>query len=98
MSIVSIPKTNEENSNYPCWIPVVNPEGERIRPAVRCKCGSYCSIQLHHIHEDGTVTASFYHQKADGQKEPHIGCEWHVYLKFEDYDWGEFKPEKSRNR
>lgn len=97
MSYITISKCNAEHDNYPCWIPVVDSDGNRVRPNIRCKCGSYCGIGLHHVHPDGTVTASFYHQKKEGQTKPHIGCEWHVFIKLADYDWGEYLPEKPKN-
>jgi hypothetical protein len=66
----------------------------KLKPVIRCNCGNFCGIGLHHVHPDGTVTASFYHKKgtnyAIGESEE--GCEWHVWLKLLDYDGGEFLP------
>jgi hypothetical protein len=50
---------------------------------------------LHHVHADGTVTRSFFH---DSAPHPEIGyagggCGWHVWLKLKDYDCGDFPPE-----
>lgn len=91
---VTIPKCNENHDNYPCWVPITNSNKETLKPIIRCQCGAYCGIGLHHVHEDGRVTASFYHKKEEGQTDPHIGCDWHVFLTLENYDLGEFLPIK----
>ena len=70
---------------------VPEPIYENVKPTIRCKCGKYCGIGLHHVHADGRVTASFYHRK-DGDNPD--GCDWHVFLKLLDYDQGEFLPNK----
>ncbi len=68
---------------------------EDIKPHVVCKCGKHCNIDLHHVHEDGRVTESFYHYWNDKPADdPNQGCGWHVYLKLLDYDRGEFLPAK----
>jgi hypothetical protein len=49
-------------------------------------------IGLHHVHADGTVTASFFHDKPEPE-----ACGWHVYLFLEGYaeEIGiDFPPEK----
>jgi hypothetical protein len=83
----------------PCWIGVQDHEGHPLKPLIRCQCGKYCGIGLHHVHADGTVTASFLHGKADwthngkqysGDPE---GCEWHVHLKLTDWTGQDFPPE-----
>lgn len=98
---VEIPKIGEfENvSGAPAWCPVKTSDGKPVKPVIRCNCGAFCGIGLHHVHADGTVTASFLHGKADfthkGKRyhgDPK-GCEWHVFLKLLDYDQGEFLPE-----
>ena len=73
-------------------------EGKHARPIIRCICGKVCHISLHHVHADGTVTASFF-DSADtsfvenGKTYTHSpGCGWHVWLKLKDYDQGEFLP------
>lgn len=83
---VHIPKCNDEHDNYPCWCPVVDTEGKVLRPLVRCKCGTYTGIGLHHVHPDGKVTRSYFHDQGED------ACGWHVWLVFDDYDRGEFLP------
>jgi hypothetical protein len=70
----------------PCWIRVVDTTGKPIKPIIKCKCGVWCDIGRHHVHADGTVTASFYH------REDLPGCGWHVFLRLKDYNLGEFPP------
>ena len=94
--MIEIPKGKMESDDpTPCWIPVVNTEGKHLKPVIRCNCGAYCGIGLHHVHADGTVTASFYHKRGTDYSvgESPDGCEWHVFLKLQDYDWGDFPPE-----
>jgi len=73
--------------------------GKPARPIIRCICGKVCHITLHHVHVDGTVTASFFDSKdssfvENGRTYHHTpGCGWHVWLKLKDYDQGEFLPE-----
>jgi hypothetical protein len=98
---VEIPK-GDFDAPAPCWIPVsyTNDKGEVVptKPLIKCNCGKITGIGLHHVHPDGTVTASFFHSEAaefvDGGKtyrhEP--GCGWHVFLKLKDYDRGDFPP------
>lgn len=88
-----IPKGSFD-SPAPCWIPVVDSSGNPLKPVIKCQCGSISGIGLHHVHADGTVTASFFH---DANPHPDIGylgggCGWHVWLKLLDYDRGEFPP------
>lgn len=87
-----------EDNPSPCWISSQDNNGKKLKPLIRCKCGKYCGIGLHHVHADGTVTASFLHGKSDfmhGNKkysgDPE-GCEWHVMLKLKDYNDGDFPP------
>ena len=78
----------------PGWFQPTRTDGEKLKPVIRCKCGNYCGIGLHHVHADGTVTASFYHKRGTNYSigESPEGCEWHVFLKLKDYDGGDFPP------
>ena len=73
--------------------------GGWARPLVKCKCGKVGGISLHHVHADGRVTASYYDSQAaefehNGKKYSHTpGCGWHVYIKLDGYDCGEFLPD-----
>lgn len=90
----------DQRPNSPGWLqPVSKREDgswEKLKPIIRCNCGMLCGIGLHHVHADGTVTASFYHKKGTNTAAPNYedpnGCEWHVYLKLKDYDGGDFPP------
>lgn len=88
-----IPK-GDWDSPAPCWIPVTDSEGNRIKPLIKCNCGKVTGIGLHHVHADGTVTASFYHKRGNVSPEDPQGCEWHVHLKLLEYDQGDFAPAK----
>ncbi len=82
------------DSPAPCWVPH-EWEGQVLKPIIKCRCDHISHIGLHHVHVDGTVTASFFHDVAP---HPDInyaggGCGWHVWLKLLDYDEGEFPPE-----
>lgn len=93
-----IPRADNPDTEGPCWLPVTGP-GRNWRPRIKCKCGRLCIIPLHHVHADGRVTESFYDSKDaffvhNGKKYGHMpGCGWHVYLKLDRYDQGEFPPE-----
>lgn len=79
------------NAGDPGWCqPTQN--GKLQKPLIRCNCGRFCGIGLHHVHADGTVTASFYHKRGThfARGESPDGCEWHVHLKLMDYDGGDF--------
>jgi hypothetical protein len=78
------------NSPAPCWIPTKNQDGSNAKPLIKCQCGRITGIGLHHVHADGTVTASFYHKRGNVPPEDTKGCEWHVFLKLLDYDCGDF--------
>ncbi len=96
---VEIPKYDESKGEFedqaPCWVPVVlHSTGERIKPTIVCQCGKATGIGLHHVHADGTVTASYYHKRGNVYGEDPEGCNWHVWLKLMDYDWGEYLPNK----
>jgi hypothetical protein len=92
--IAEIPRITDHHLNPgdPGWTQPVTPDGRKCKPIVRCNCGFFCGLGLHHVHADGTVTASFYHTP---QCDPGRGCGWHVHLKLKDYDGGEFKPNES---
>lgn len=95
-NLTEIPKGKYE-APAPCWIPVATLEGKPFKPIIRCNCGYYVGIALHHVHADGTVTASFYHKRGTNYAtgEDPNGCEWHVWLKLLDYNLGDFPAEKS---
>jgi hypothetical protein len=100
--MIEIPKIENEDfkhdkPNSPGWIqPVRREEGDRlvpIKPIIRCNCGKFCGIGLHHVHADGTVTASFFHARTgEHQQGTDDGCGWHVFLKLKDWNGGEFPP------
>jgi len=94
--MVEIPKITDFHNepNDPGWFCPKTKDGQVLKPVIRCNCGNFCGIGLHHVHADGSVTASFYHKKGTDFKigESPEGCEWHVYLKLKDYDQGEFLP------
>jgi hypothetical protein len=81
--------------NMPAWEQPTTSEGVKCRPIIRCNCGRWCGIGAHHVHADGTVTASFFHaHSSTGLKySTDDGCDWHVFLKLQDYSGGEFLPE-----
>ncbi len=96
--MVEIPKIVDFDGDYfaagsPGWF-CPEQDGKPLKPVIRCNCGKFCGIGLHHVHADGTVTASFYHKKGTdfATGESPEGCEWHVFLKLKDYDQGEFPP------
>lgn len=93
----AIPKIKHDDPG-PGWIPIQNADGVPLKPLIKCQCGRITGIGLHHVHADGTVTASFFdsqegrftHNGKTYSHEP--GCGWHVFLKLQDYDCGEFPP------
>ena len=93
--IIEIPKANDNMGNFPCWVDTYDTKGNRIRPRIICKCGIVTNIGNHHIHADGRITASYFHEhpeKAEHPNNPHMGCGWHVFLKMKDWWGGEFGP------
>lgn len=78
----------------PGWMETVRRDGTVCKPLIRCTCGVWTGIRLHHVHADGTVTASFYHKKGTNFSagESPEGCEWHVHLMLQDYTFGDFPP------
>jgi hypothetical protein len=94
--LIEIPKIYPGEDWYaksPGWSPVTQ-AGHYLKPLIRCNCGRWSGIGLHHVHADGTVTASFYHKRGNIYPEDPNGCEWHVFIKLKDYDLGDFPPEK----
>jgi hypothetical protein len=88
-----IPKGGDwDETPGPAWFPCRDSKGNPIKPLIKCRCGTLTGIGLHHVHADGTVTASFYHKRGTTGYEDPRGCEWHVYLKLKDYDQGDFPP------
>lgn len=111
--IVKIPKWDwtegsKENRivGKPAWARVhrIDADGKEVtlKPLIRCNCGEWSGIGLHHVHADGRVTASFFHATAaelakmpdGGRFSP--GCGWHVHLQLLDYDLGDFPPDPPR--
>jgi hypothetical protein len=99
-----IPKIADDDIRHggpPGWLQPVREldDGsyQKLKPIIRCSCGMLCGIGLHHVHADGTVTASFYHKKGPAGSPDYSspdGCEWHVFLKLKDYDGGDFPPDR----
>ncbi len=79
----TIPKANAEHSNYPCWVPMTKQDGSVARPIVICECGDWLGIDRHHVHKDGTVTASIHHK---------VGCDWHVHVSLGEWTGQDFAP------
>jgi hypothetical protein len=98
VSTVEIPRVDnyDDISMGPAWSPCVDTSGKKLKPLIRCSCGRWSGIGLHHVHADGTVTRSFYHKKGDVYPDDPDGCGWHVFLKLKDYDQGDFPPEPRR--
>jgi hypothetical protein len=93
-----IPHIEYDSDTKPGWLSTVDEQGNRLRPLIRCQCGQYIGLSNHYVHADGTVTASFFDTNQPFQwkgKTVHNpnGCGWHVYLKLQGYDGGEFPPE-----
>lgn len=100
--IVTIPRLIDEANHEkpgPGWYAMRDTDGNWVKPLIKCQCGNLTGIDLHHVHADGTVTASFWHAKT--WTHPHSGrvindenaCEWHVNIRLADYFCGEFLPE-----
>jgi hypothetical protein len=98
---VTIPQLPHDVSVYkdfpvvgkPGWYKVINSAGQPLKPLIRCNCGHVSGIGLHHVHADGTVTASFFHKKGNVYPEDPDGCGWHVHLKLADWDSGDIPPD-----
>ena len=93
---VTVPKVSEGEDWYaksPGWASVQDGNGNKLKPIIRCNCGKWSGIGLHHVHIDGTITNSFFHAtKAQHSMGTDDGCGWHVMLKLKDYDDGDFPP------
>lgn len=95
------PNDEDRTPGKPGWQPLrAYGSGNPVKPLIRCNCGEFSGIGLHHVHADGRVTASFWHATAaelaamgEGGKRFNPGCGWHVHLKLLDYDQGDFPPE-----
>jgi len=92
--MLEIPKGEEHHNrpNEPAWFSTVDSDGKPLKPIIRCNCGKFMGIRLHHVHADGTVTASFFHTKGAVRGSDPEGCEWHVFLKLKDWTGQEFPP------
>lgn len=96
---IGIPKITDTDFDRapgaPGWVQPVKAGGELCKPIIRCNCGVWVGIGLHHVHSDGTVTASFFHSQGEDYKigQSPEGCGWHVMLKLLDYTGGEFPPD-----
>jgi hypothetical protein len=98
---IVIPRLPNDESVYkdfpvvgkPGWWKVIGSDGKSRKPIIRCNCGHVSGIGLHHVHADGSVTASFYHKRGSVYPEDPEGCEWHVWLKLADWDGGDIPPD-----
>jgi hypothetical protein len=77
----------------PGWIAVGNTDGAPLKPLVRCNCGTLIGIAAHSVAADGTVTASFFHDKGC---DPARGCDWHEFITLDGYDGPAFGPGEGR--
>lgn len=108
MSSIAIAKSLYGETG-PGWIPSSTRDGKVCKPVIRCQCGAHIGLKLHHLHADGTVTASFFHATADqlqkdeqgyffthnGKKyHTNPGCGWHVFLKLKDWSGEDFPGEE----
>jgi hypothetical protein len=102
MSIIPIPKLPDDQSVWEGFPVVGKPgwfasrefrTGKTLKPLIRCNCGHVSGIGLHHVHPDGTVTASYYHKKGTVYPEDSDGCEWHVFLKLEGWTGEDIPPD-----
>ena len=90
----TIPRLSSVDEPGPGWRPVVDGEGRRLKPIVKCQCGDFVGLGAHHVHADGKVTPSLYHPDSDSNiaRGGYRHCGWHVYVTLADYDDGEFPP------
>lgn len=85
---IRIPK-GDFDSPAPCWIPLTTGEDHRpSKPLVKCQCGMVTGIGLHHVHTDGKVTNSYYHDAPKPE-----ACGWHVSLTLDDWSGLDFPPD-----
>ena len=89
--VIKIPQVLFYDYTDPKQCCVAINDGENpCKPVIRCICGEYTNIALHHVHADGKVTNSFYHTNGNP-------CGWHVFIFLENYAEKvglEFLPEK----
>lgn len=85
MSVIDIPRLEggDKTPGAPGWLSCQDTDGNQLKPLIRCNCGEIMGIDAHHVHADGTVTASFHDRD---------GCGWHVWLKLASYDQGDMPP------
>jgi len=100
-TIIIIPRIDNWNEdtailNHPAWTSLQDTKGNTVKPIIRCNCGRWFNIKAHHLHPDGTVTASFFDTDLINDKKEiiHKGCGWHVFIKLEEWTGQEFLPEK----
>lgn len=91
MNFTVIPKWDGAEDLMPVWIDTYDTNHNRVRPHIKCICGVNTNIDNHHIHADGSVTASYLHQYPDGS-----GCGWHVFIKMSGWKGGEMLPANGR--
>lgn len=90
---IKIPRGSfdDQEDPKPCWVSITEFGSEKhCKPVIRCLCGEYTNIALHHVHADGKVTNSFYHTNGNP-------CGWHVFLFLDGYAEAvgiDFPPEK----
>ncbi len=78
---ITIPKLSydyDKDEYFPLgigWADVTRYETrERVKPMIRCNCGKFFGIGLHHVHTDSRVTASFYHKDSYAGNNDNKGC------------------------
>lgn len=86
---MKIPKLIDHDDPGPAWSPTQTQDGKPLKPIIKCRCGWFCGIGLHHVHSDGRVTASFYHSE---ECDPGRGCGFHEFIELEGYDGPEWLP------
>lgn len=97
VELLQLTEDFKNTPNKPGWVRVVEAHTNTpVKPIIRCNCGLFVGLRLHHVHSDGTVTASFYHKRGKDSSvgESPDGCEWHVFLKLLDYNDGDFPPQQ----
>lgn len=80
----TIPRLASIDDPGPGWRPVIDRLSNKAKPTVKCACGQMLGLGGHHVHADGTVTPSVWHDRG--------GCDWHFNITLADYDQGEFPP------
>lgn len=93
---VTIPRlANIWEDAGPGWAPDVLCDGRHCHPLVKCRCGAILHVTAHTVHEDGRLTASFYHQFAPPApvREIERSCGWHEFLILDGWSGGLIPPE-----